>query len=66
MGWLAKFRQFVTEVWAELKKTTWPTRREIYGTTMVVIIAVVLSAAYLYVVDMILSKGMDQVFRAFE
>ena len=66
MGWLVRFRRFLTEVWAELKKTTWPPRREVYGTTMVVIVAVLLSAAYLYVVDMILKSGMDQLFRAFQ
>ncbi len=66
MGWLKRFRQFLIEVWAELKKTTWPTYREVYGTTIVVIVAVLITAVYLYIVDMILNAGMDRVFRVFE
>ena len=66
MGWLTRFRQFVTEVVAELKKTSWPSRREVYGTTVVVIVTVMICALYLWVVDMILNAGMDRVFRLFE
>ena len=66
MGWFTRFRQFITEVVAELKKTTWPSRREVYGTTVVVIVTVLICALYLWVVDMILNAGMDRVFRLFE
>ena len=66
MGWFNRFRQFLTEVVAELKKTTWPSRREVYGTTVVVIVTVMICAVYLWVVDMILNAGMDRVFRLFE
>ncbi len=60
---LRRFRQFLTEVWSELKKTTWPGRREVYGTTVVVIVTVLLCALYLYIVDIILEWGMERVFR---
>jgi preprotein translocase subunit SecE len=63
---LTRFRQFITEVVAELKKTTWPGRREVYGTTVVVIVTVLICALYLWVVDMILNAGMDRVFRFFQ
>jgi preprotein translocase subunit SecE len=66
VGWFTRFRQFVTEVVAELKKTSWPSRREVYGTTVVVIVTVMICALYLWVVDMILNAGMDRVFRLFE
>ena len=66
MGWFNRFRQFVTEVVAELKKTSWPSRREVYGTTVVVIVTVMICALYLWVVDMMLNAGMDRVFRLFE
>jgi preprotein translocase subunit SecE len=66
VGWITRFRQFVTEVVAELKKTSWPNRREVYGTTVVVIVTVMICALYLWVVDMILNAGMDRVFRLFE
>jgi preprotein translocase subunit SecE len=36
---------------AELEKVTWPTRKETYGTTLVVITLVLMVAVYLWVVD---------------
>jgi preprotein translocase subunit SecE len=61
---MARLKQFVGETWAELKKTTWPSRREVYGTTVVVIVTVLICALYLFVVDMILASGMDWLFDA--
>jgi len=60
-----KLKQFLIEVWSELKKTTWPGRKEVYGTTVVVIVTVLICAVYLWVVDLILNAGMAAVFRAF-
>ena len=62
---LRRLKQFLVEVWSELKKTTWPGRTEVYGTTVVVIVTVLICALYLWVVDLILNKGMETVFRAF-
>ena len=62
---LRRLKQFLVEVWSELKKTTWPGRTEVYGTTVVVIVTVLICAVYLWVVDLILNKGMEAVFRAF-
>ena len=64
MGRLKQMRQFLSEVWAELKKTTWPNRKEVYGTTVVVIVTVLICAFYLWVVDLFLSKGMNVIFEA--
>jgi len=64
MQQLRRFREFVTEVWAELKKATWPSRQEVYGTTLVVIVTVLICAFFLWVVDLILNKGMEQLFKA--
>jgi preprotein translocase subunit SecE len=64
MQQLRRFRQFVIDVWAELKKTTWPGRQEVYGTTMVVIVTVLICAFFLWIVDLLLNKGMEQIFRA--
>ncbi len=63
MHQLRRFRQFVTEVWAELKKTTWPSQNEVYGTTLVVIVTVLICAFFLWVVDLILNKGMEALFK---
>ncbi len=38
-----------------MKKVTWPSRREIYNTTVVVIIAMVFFGFYLYFMDAVFS-----------
>ena len=63
---LRRIKQFLVEVVAELKKTTWPGKREVYGTNVVVIVTVVICAAYLWVVDMVLNRAMNLVFQVFE
>lgn len=64
MNQFKRLRQFVNEVIAELKKTTWPAKKEVYGTTVVVIVTVLICAFYLWVVDLVLSKGMGKIFEA--
>ncbi len=63
MQQLRRFRQFVSEVWVELKKTTWPSQNEVYGTTLVVIVTVLICATFLWVVDLILNRGMESLFK---
>ncbi len=65
IGPIQRLRQFMSETWSELQKTTWPTRREVRGTTIVVVLATLFFAAYLYVVDMVLQTGMDRLMRIF-
>ena len=47
---------FLREVRVELKKVTWPTRKQTAGSTVVVIILVFILAAFLGLVDISLSK----------
>ena len=60
-----RLKVFLSEVVAELKKTTWPRRREVYGTTVVVIVTVLICAAFLWAVDMVLAKTMGTIFKVF-
>lgn len=53
-GKLGQVKQFYTDVQSELKKVTWPTRQEVYGTTTVVLIAVGFFGAFLWVADHII------------
>jgi preprotein translocase subunit SecE len=48
--------QFLTQARAELKKVTWPTRKQTLASTAVVMVIVVIIAIYLGVVDFILAK----------
>jgi preprotein translocase subunit SecE len=47
--------QFLREVKVELKKVTWPSKKQAMGSTVVVIILVLLISVFLGVVDMVLS-----------
>ena len=55
-GVVDKVRQFLREVKAELKKITWPGRKETIASTVVVIVIVLVAGVYLGIVDMILSR----------
>ncbi|MCK4468788.1 MAG: preprotein translocase subunit SecE [Desulfobacterales bacterium] len=48
--------QFLKEVKVELKKVTWPTRKQTLGSTIVVIILVMIIALFLGIVDIGLSS----------
>jgi len=50
--------KFFQEVRQEMKKVTWPNRKEISGSTVVVIITVLIVAIYLGVIDNILQQIM--------
>lgn len=49
--WYKRFSNFLREVRSEIKKVTWPSRKEVYNTTVVVIIAMVFFGFYLYFMD---------------
>ncbi|MGB8720639.1 MAG: preprotein translocase subunit SecE [Desulfobacterales bacterium] len=57
---LDKSVQFLREVKVELKKVTWPTRKQAIGSTVVVIVVVMIVSLFLGVVDM----GLSSVIRA--
>ena len=53
---IARAVEFFREVKVELKKVTWPTRKQTTGTTVVVIVFVFVVAAFLGLFDLGLSK----------
>ncbi len=57
-GFFSRARQFFREVRIELKKVTWPSRKETLASTSVVVILVVIIAVYLGLVDVILSRAL--------
>ena len=64
-GWFGRARRFLTDVRSELGRVTWPTRREVWATTVVVILASSLFGVYLFMVDLGLSTLVAWVFRRF-
>lgn len=53
--------QFVKEAWQELQKVHWPTRKETYQATAVVLVVVAVSAVFLGLVDFALSYAMQYI-----
>ncbi len=55
--------QFFREVRAEGRKITWPTRRETWITTAMVMIMVVITAVFFFLVDLGLSVSITQILK---
>ena len=53
---VSKAIQFLSEVKGEVKKVTWPSKKEATGGTAVVLVVVFLMAVFLGLIDMLLSK----------
>ena len=64
-GWWNRARTFLTEVRNELKKVTWPLRKEVYAATVVVILFSFILGTFLWVVDLILERGVFALFQRF-
>jgi preprotein translocase subunit SecE len=54
---------FLQEVWAELKKVHWPSRKETYAATAVVLVVVIIVALFLGTVDYALSNVIQAILR---
>ncbi|MFQ5849779.1 MAG: preprotein translocase subunit SecE [Candidatus Binatia bacterium] len=50
---------FLREAWQELKRVHWPTRKETYAATSVVLILVLLIALFLALVDFGLTRAIQ-------
>ena len=57
-GTIDTITQFLREVRIELSKVTWPTRKDTIASTSVVLVIVILIAAFLGIVDLGLSRLM--------
>jgi preprotein translocase subunit SecE len=55
VNWWTKVRDFFESVWKELKRVSWPTKKEVYGTTLVVVVTILIFAVYLGIVDLVLA-----------
>ena len=55
---------FYHDVKLEMRKTTWPTRNEVWSTTIVVMIAVFFFGFYLWGVDWVVTKGFEYLQKA--
>jgi preprotein translocase subunit SecE len=59
IGMFTRTKDFLRDVRSEMRKVTTPSREEVQTTTTVVIITVFAFAAYFYIVDAVLSRGVQ-------
>jgi preprotein translocase subunit SecE len=64
-GWWNRGRTFLTEVRNELKRVTWPSQKEVYATTIMVILTSAFFGLFLWVVDLSLTAAVNWVFHRF-
>ena len=64
-GRVERARLFLSEVRNELKRVTWPTRAEVYATTVVVILTSLFFGIYLWVLDLGVNAVVQWIFRRF-
>ena len=63
-GWWGRARRFLAEVRNEMARVTWPSRREVYATTLVVILTSIFFGVYLWVIDLFLDRVMRWIYSA--
>jgi preprotein translocase subunit SecE len=64
-GWWNRSRTFLVEVRNELKRVTWPSQKEVYATTIMVIIVSAFFGIFLWLVDLGLTQAVNWVFHRF-
>ena len=64
-NWIQKTKDYINELKVEMRRVTWPNRKQVESTTTVVIISVFAFAAYFAVVDAVLKTGTDRLFKFF-
>ena len=63
--WWDNSRLFLTEVRNEMRRVTWPSRKEVYATTVVVIITSAFFGLYLFALDVALNAAVNWIFSTF-
>ena len=58
-------RVFLVEVRNELKRVTWPSKKEVYAATIVVILFSILLGTFLWIVDLLLDRAVFMLFQRF-
>ena len=63
--WPAITKNYVAELQLEMKRVTWPNRKQVESTTVIVIFTVFAFAAFFFVVDTALFSAISSIQRTF-
>lgn len=64
-SWPARSKSYFEDLKQEMRRVTWPSAKQVRATTGVVIATVFVFAAYFWVVDLVVGKGITFVFDKF-
>jgi preprotein translocase subunit SecE len=62
--WPARTRDYFNELKLEMRRVTWPNRKQVEGTTVVVIFTVFAFAAFFAAVDALLNDSIVRLYKA--
>ena len=60
---LGKIKKFFSEITVELKKVSWPTRRELIDATWIVLVSSAILGVFIGSADFVLSRLIGLIFR---
>ncbi|MEK7403948.1 MAG: preprotein translocase subunit SecE [Acidobacteriota bacterium] len=63
--WPVRVKDYVQELQVEMRRVTWPSRKQVQATTAVVIASVFAFAAYFFVVDAAFARAITKIFDLF-
>ena len=63
--WVQSTKDYIDDLKQEMRRVTWPSRKQVEATTGVVIFSVFAFAAYFWVVDGLLGAGIKRVLTFF-
>ena len=63
--WVDGTKSYINDLRLEMRRVTWPNRKQVESTTAVVIISVFAFAAYFAVIDTLLRRGTNAIFSFF-
>ena len=57
--------QFIQQVRSEVSKVTWPTRREVIVTSIMVFVMAIVTAIFFFFIDWLIRTGLETLLNAF-
>jgi preprotein translocase subunit SecE len=63
--WPGKVKSYVQELQMEMRRVTWPSRKQVQATTAIVVVTVFAFAAYFAVIDSVFTRAIGKLFSVF-
>jgi len=58
-----RLRDYLASIRVEMKRVTWPSKQEVYGTTMMVILTTFFFAVFFYICDQVFSSAVARILK---